>query len=366
VNNNHWKILCERVNDLIEIGVTNEDPFHNALEKELKNIYNWPPQHIKHKPPVKIGSETKYPDIVLEGDGFGIIIEVKAPGVILGDDQAGQLISYMNNYFTDRNSIKCKYGLLIGGEIKVYFQDDPNKKPQLITSFGFDIDSPDGNALSEILFYDECSDEKLMEYMYIRIKQQKDKEQEKNLKKELLADDGTKIKEILKNKLISDGLDEEIICNILNDIVIKLKNETGENGPTPPPPPPPSNNFLDEVMNYYNSICDQNFKFNGNQKIYRNRAIIENEKQLHYEFLDRRRYMGIEIHKENMRFIKLNDIISSFTGKNIRGYTIEPMSRGVKISVPYNAGKEECSLVMKELINLTYEKIRDEYKKLKL
>ena len=323
--NNHWEMLCERVNDLIEIGVTNEDPFHKAFEKELKNIYNWPPQHIKHKPPVKIGSETKYPDIVLEGDGFGIIIEVKAPGVILGDDQAGQLISYMNSYFTDRNSIKCKYGLLIGRGIKVYFQDDPNKKPQLITSFSFDVDSSDGNSLSEILSYDECSDEKLMEYM------------DKHKKEIAQKENGN--------------------TTIIQSI-------------------PPSNKFLDEVMNHYNSICDHNFKC---FKCYRKDrtfgqiAIIKtekllHEKLLHYEFILRENYsMGVEIHMEDMKFIVLNNVISSFTGK-IRSYTIgHRMVRGkdyIQILVPFSAGKEECSLVMKELINLTYEKIRDEYNRL--
>ena len=323
MNNYHWKMLCEKVNYLIKIGVTNEDPFHNALEEEFKNIYNWPLQHIKHKPSVKIGSETKYPDIILEGDGFGIIIEVKAPGVILGDDQAGQLISYMSNYYTDRNSIRCKYGLLIGGEIKVYFQDDPNKRPQLITNFGFDVDSSDANSLSEILFYDECSDEKLIEYM--------DKHKKEIAQKE-------------------NG----------NTTIIQ--------------PIPPSNNFLDEVMNHYNSICDQNFKcFKCCRKdrAFGQIEIIKTEKLLHYEFILRENpFMGIEIHMEDMKFIVLNDVISFFKGK-IRGYTIGHRSvRGgkdyIQILVPFNAGKEECSLVMKELINLTYEEIRNEYKKLNL
>jgi hypothetical protein len=230
-------MLCERVNDLIEIGVIDEGPFHNALEKELKNIYKWPSQHIKHKPSVKIGSETKYADIVLEGDGFGIIIEVKAPGVILGDDQADQLISYMSNYYTDRNSIRCKYGLLIGRGIKVYFQNDPNKKPQLIASFGFDIDSSDGNFLSEILFYDECSDEKLKEFMFKKIKQKLEQEKYKKLKDDLLINNGEKIKEIVKTQLISMGYVKDLVDNIFKDIVIKPKNE---------PPRPNRENGEDE------------------------------------------------------------------------------------------------------------------------
>jgi hypothetical protein len=366
-------MLCEKVNYLIKIGVTNEDPFHNALEEEFKNIYNWPPQHIKHKPSVKIGSETKYPDIVLEGDGFGIIIEVKAPGIILGDDQAGQLISYISNYYTDRDSIRCKYGLLIGGGIKVYFQDDPNKKPQLITSFNFDVDSFDGNSLSEILLYDECSDEKLKKFIdrimeegkYIR------------LKNDLLENNGAKIKEILKNKLISEGYEEEILNNILDNININ-SNEEKNQGLTQGNTKQPAHNkfiFLDKVMEHYNSICDKKFMCYGKKyNDYRQIAIINGFKPLHYEFKIRDySSIGVEIHTEQKELKGLNDvIISSFTGKTIKGYTIGlyPVKGKEKeylqIRVPFSAGKEECSLVMKELINLTYEKIRDEYKKLKI
>jgi hypothetical protein len=359
----NWEKLCDQVNPLIKKDV-DEDLFHSLFESYLKAIFNWDETSIIHKPPVQMGREKKEADIVLRGNDFGIVIEMKRPNITLGFEEIDQLTSYMR-------FLKYRYGLLIGKMIKVFYDDDTVGGQLLeVASFDFDVKNYDGIALSDILDKSICSNKKLKEYVDIRIKQQKDKEREEKLKKELLADNCTKIKEILKNKLISDGHDEEIICNILNDIVIKLKNETGKNEPngtgkgkTPIPPP---DNFLNEVMNYYNSICDQNFEFDGTQKKYRIRAIIENEKQLHYEFLDRKSYMGIEIHIENERFNKLNDIISSFTGKNIRGYTIETMSRGVKISVPNSAGKEECSLVMKELINLTYEKIRDEYKKLKL
>jgi hypothetical protein len=262
MNNDYWKILCERINDLIEIGVTNEEPFHNALKKELKNIYNWPSQHIKHKPPVKIGSETKYPDIVLEGDGFGIIIEVKAPGIILGDDQAGQLIAYMSSYYTSRNSVKCKYGLLIGGEIKVYFQNDPNKKPQLITSFGFDVDSSDGNSLSEVLFYDVCSDEKLKKFI------DKKMEEEKiiRIKNDLLMNNGTKIKEIVKTQLISNGYEKDLVDNIFKDIIIKPKNEplgpNGENGEDEPDDDEKKKAYkeLEEIKPYFEA---KGFKMGG-------------------------------------------------------------------------------------------------------
>jgi hypothetical protein len=161
MSNDRWKILCERINR-IKRKKKDEDSLHDGLEAELEFTFKWPSEHIKHKPHAKKGSIDIYPDIVLEGDGFGIIIEVKAPGVKIGDEQ---LDSYMTFYRTQRDNIRCKYGFLISDGIKVYFAEDLEKGAELVASFGFDIESPDGNALSEILFYDNCSVEKLTKYM---------------------------------------------------------------------------------------------------------------------------------------------------------------------------------------------------------
>jgi hypothetical protein len=354
---NNWEKLCTQVNPLIRKGV-DEDLFHLQFEACLKAIFNWDDTNIKHKPQVQIGREKKQADIVLTGNGFGIVIEMKQPDIELDDEAKSQLFGYMR-------ILKYKYGFLVGKRIVLFYDDDTiGEQPLEVASFDFDIKNSDGMALSDILDKSICSNERLMEYVNIRIIKIKEKEQIEKLKKGLLADNKAKIKEILKNALISDGYNEEIIYSVLDDIFNKNGN------PIIIQPIPSSNNFLDEVMNYYNSICDQNFKCYG-KKEWRLIKIIETEKLLHYEFKAEKNssVMDIGIHMEHMKFTKLNDVISSFTGK-IRGYTIghRPV-RGkdyVQILVPYSAGKEECSLVMKELINLTYEKIRDEYKKLKL
>ena len=161
MSNEYWKSLCERVN-ITKRKKKEEDPLHDTLENEFELTFKWPSEHIMHKPTVPSGTGKVIPDIVLEGDGFGIVIEVKAPGVIIGEDQ---LISYMDLYKTHRNGIKCKYGFLIGDRIKLYFRKDPEKNPELIASFDFDIDSQDGNDLAEILYYENCSYERLSEYM---------------------------------------------------------------------------------------------------------------------------------------------------------------------------------------------------------
>ena len=162
---NNWKKLCEEVNYLNEIRVKSEDSFHRAIEKQLKTTFGWPSDYVKREQGVKTGSESRRIDTVLEGDGFGIIIEMKTLDNPLEGDEDGQLISYMSNYYTARDGVRCKYGILIGKVIMVYFQPEPAKKPERVAAFGFDKDSKDGNALFEILSYGNCSDEKLRAYM---------------------------------------------------------------------------------------------------------------------------------------------------------------------------------------------------------
>jgi hypothetical protein len=354
---NNWEKLCTQINPLINRGV-DEDLLHLQFESYLKAIFNWDDTDIKHKPSVQIGREKKQADIVLIGNDFGIVIEMKRPDIELDDEAKNQLFGYMR-------ILKYKYGFLIGNKIVIFYDDDTiGEQPLEAARFDFDIKNVDGISLSDILDKSICSNEKLKEYVDTRIKQKKDGEQKEKLKNELLADNSAKIKEILKNKLISDGYNEETICSVLDDILNKNDNTSIIQSI------PPSSNFFDEVMNHYNSICDQNFKCYRKAKIYGQIFIIKTEKDLHYEFIVRENYfMGIEIHMEDDKFIILNDVISSFKGE-IRGYTIrltEHYGRArIKIRVPFSTGKEECSLVMKELINLTYEKIRDEYKKLKI
>jgi len=161
----NWEKLCEKVNELVEYRIDKEDSFHLAVEKQLKTTFQWPSEYIKHERHVKIGSKSTRMDTVLEGDGFGIIIEMKTLDNPLEGDEDEQLIAYMSTYYTTRNKIRCKYGLLIGKKIKVYFQSEPEKKPELVAAFGFDKDSKDGNSLFEILSYENCSDGKLSGYM---------------------------------------------------------------------------------------------------------------------------------------------------------------------------------------------------------
>jgi hypothetical protein len=239
---NNWEKLCKQINPLISKRV-NEDILHSQFESCLQTIFNWDDANIKHKPPVKIGREKKQADIVLTGNDFGIVIEIKHPGIELDDEAKGQLFSYIR-------ILKYKYGFLIGNEIVIFFDDDNNgEQPSEVARFDFDAKNVDGISLCDILHKEACSNEKLKEFMLTRIKSKQENEKNERLKKELLSNNGAKIKEILKEKLLLGGYKEEVIINIIRDITIYPKNNIIGSGdrPVPPPPIPPDNTSNDPV-----------------------------------------------------------------------------------------------------------------------
>jgi hypothetical protein len=160
-----------------------------------------------------MGRDTKQADIVLKGNDFGIVIEMKRPDNDLNNGEEIQLFSYMR-------FLRHKYGLLIGKKVKVFYDDDDanNDNPLEIASFGFDDNNTEGIALGNILDKANCSNEKLKEYAAERIKRNQTVRKLKHLKNELAAKGGEKIKEIVKNKLIDDGYEEKDVLAILDDI----------------------------------------------------------------------------------------------------------------------------------------------------
>jgi hypothetical protein len=212
----NWQKLCEQVIPLIKNNAT-EDLFHSLFETYLKTIFNWDIGSIRHKMPVPMGRDIKEADIVLVGSNYGIVIEMKNPSVVLGDKEIGQLTSYMR-------ILGYKFGFLIGNEFRVFYDDDTNSgTPIQIASFEFDPNNSDGISLCNILDKSICSNEKLKEYAIMHIKRMETQQKMKQLKTELLNNNGEKIKEIIKNKLMSDGYDENYINDILNNIVISYK-----------------------------------------------------------------------------------------------------------------------------------------------
>ena len=219
---NNWAKLCENVKTLMIDGVP-EDLFHRLFESFLKTTFHWDDLSIKHKLPVQMGREKKEADIVLEGKDFGIVIEMKRPSLTLGDEEAAQLISYMT-------FLRKKFGLLIGNKIQVFYdEENTDDSPIRIASFGFEVDNPNGIALGEVLDKSICSNEKLKEYAQERIRESQKEQEVEDLKTELLENNGKKIKDIVIEKLISEGYEEKYILNMFDFVNITIPNTNIEN-----------------------------------------------------------------------------------------------------------------------------------------
>jgi hypothetical protein len=218
---NNWEKLCIHIIPFLNNNVT-EDLFHSLFETALQTIFNWDSSNIHHKKQVPMGRDIKEADIVLTGSNYGIVIEMKKPSVILGDKEIGQLTSYMR-------ILGYKFGFLIGNEFRVFYDDDTSSKvPVQVASFGFATNNSDGISLCNILDKNICSNEKLKEYAIMHIKCIQTQQEMEQLKDELLNNGGEKIKEIIKNKLTSDGYDENYINDILENIIISYKSTNNQ------------------------------------------------------------------------------------------------------------------------------------------
>jgi hypothetical protein len=153
---NNWQKVCRQIRPLIKTAVL-EDTLHQSFEALLETVLNWDKADIQHEVPVYMGKDTKRADIVLNGNGFGIVMEMKRPNIGFGVEEAGQLQSYMR-------FLGHKFGFLIGHKIKMFY-DDGNPKLVEVVTFGFDEENPAGKALFDILDKEACSVERLKDYI---------------------------------------------------------------------------------------------------------------------------------------------------------------------------------------------------------
>jgi hypothetical protein len=163
---NKWETLCKSVKPLLGKNLL-EAVYHDSFKVWLETIFNWPEANLDREVKVMIGSG-KRADIVAEGDDFTLVIEMKRPDIILNAGHAGELLYYMQQLSKTLKK-PCPYGLLVGNEIHVFYDNDPTKaqneiKP--VVRFDFNnLANPYGIALGEVLDFNACSNEKLREYV---------------------------------------------------------------------------------------------------------------------------------------------------------------------------------------------------------
>jgi hypothetical protein len=155
---NNWKKLCEHIKPLIDRNV-GEDELHGSFERWLRDFFNWDGTSLQHEVRVPMGNyQAKRADIVLYGGGFGIVIEMKAPDVSIGNEEIEQLNSYMR-------ILNYKYGFIVGNKLKMFYDDGkPGEMVKEVADIDFVPGNRDGVELGEILDKSVCSDEKLKGY----------------------------------------------------------------------------------------------------------------------------------------------------------------------------------------------------------
>jgi hypothetical protein len=303
---NNWEKLCKNLSPLLSQQV-NESLFHQLFAAFLETIFHWGDADIQQWVSVQFGRETKYSDIVLKGDNFGIVIEMKAPSVPLGEKETGQLISYMNQ-------LKCKYGLLVGYKIQVFYDDDT--KIKMITEINYNSNNEDGVKLGEILDGRVCSNEELKKYMLDRIE-----------RKPLPISGGT-------------GSPEDIQKNWTERMKIgKLK----------------------EVADIYNDRYKmfQAGEVTKGTYLYSSIRIPKWPRYLHYEFLLRDEgYIGIELHFENrVERERIREIFNNYRGKKIENHPITIDVNRIGIRAPLEEDSNRIALLMNTFIEETRGKI---------
>jgi hypothetical protein len=206
----NWEKLCTHIVSILRDDENWYRVIHDRFITYLKKIFNWDEGSIKSEVPVTIGATTKYADIVLYGNDFGIVIEMKRPGIALGNEERKQLFLYMR-------SLGYKYGLLIGSKFQILYDNKGKLLP--VASFSFDAHNTDGTTFCEILDKNVCSNKRLFEFVKTKI----DNIQKKRLIEHLKANNGENIKKRLKESLIFDGYKEEIVLKVLKAITIKSR-----------------------------------------------------------------------------------------------------------------------------------------------
>lgn len=224
-----------------------EELYHQEVKSVFIRLGWWRNGSLKSKERISHGAaKDLIPDIQLLKDGREVlVVEIKKPDNILTGRQVEQLGSYMHE-------LKMPIGLYIGENIQLFYEAEDEKIPTSVYSIEINEDSADGKLLCEMLGYDEFDYESLKSFC-IKQRQRIEIEQNSRIRlREFFEDEHCEhnIKELLRDKFLSEGLDEKVVSNVLSDISITV----GESAPKAPTP----------VINHRREIIK--FEYGNNNK----------------------------------------------------------------------------------------------------
>ena len=203
----------------------------NSLEKDYENtivhcltLLGWKQSlgDINTQCPVQVGHETKLADIVVSSEGVEqFVIEVKRPEHIISSKDEQQLFSYMRVR-------KFQFGLYIGEEIRLYYDDSPSAE---ITEPAFIVDitkdNSDGEQFVELFSKRSFCVENLKEFC-IRKKEEalkasmKEQAINEEINKILNDTEGLLFKKLYREYCIAKGMDDDFAEKVLEKISFEV------------------------------------------------------------------------------------------------------------------------------------------------
>lgn len=197
-----WNDICFSVN---KYKFGSEDKLQAVIEDSVLPSLNWKESRGEvERPTIHFGSAHKgIPDAVLVKDGKQVlVIELKKPSAPFKDINEEQLFSYMN-------TLKLKFGILIGEKIRIYYDNIIDMEPpKLIQTIDFILNDKNGIKLVEQLYKDSFSDQKFEQYCESLIKS---KVNEKKVQEDisyLCSDSGLEyIKDLLRIEYSNEVVD---------------------------------------------------------------------------------------------------------------------------------------------------------------
>lgn len=209
--------LCKSISPNISEELFEQKVFQ-VLEKMGWSSFR---KEIQPKQSIQVGTNNWIiPDIIVKSieKKFQFVVEVKKPSANLEDS------SHKNQLFSYMRMLKSEYGLLIGNNIKIYYDGilSNSEFPVLLSQIQFDEDSEEGIKFIELFSKDTYSENQIKLFVEKVLVKIQAKENYKKILNLITSKEYTEmVKRLIKNDL-NEKFDDEVITNSLKDVIVKI------------------------------------------------------------------------------------------------------------------------------------------------
>ena len=216
-----WHEVCYFLHQSISPSIS-EELFEQKVFQVLEKM-GWSSfrKEIQPKQSIQVGSNNWIiPDITVKSQekNFQFVVEVKKPSANIEDS------SHKNQLFSYMRMLKIEFGLLIGSNIKIYYDGllSDSEVPVLLSQFQFDESSEDGIRFINLFSKDTYSENQLTQFteeMFVKLQAKKDYKKILNIitSEEYVG----KLRQLIGNDL-KEVYNDQAIIKALENISIKI------------------------------------------------------------------------------------------------------------------------------------------------